>query len=460
MFPGNQRGHGQQNRDQYQQGQNQNYGQGYNQGPPQGYGQGYDGGYQGGNQGNYQGGYQGGQQGNYQGGQQRENYGNSQYQGQQQQQYGNQQQQYGNQQQQYGNQQQQQYQQQSQNQDQGRYNDNQNSQSGSTQQGGRFSRPDMAQHSFGSATNAQYRYSDCSGPKKALLIGINYTGTSNQLNGCINDASNVKRFLLTQGFSENNIVMLTDDQQAARAVPTKQNILDAMRWLVKDAQPSSSLWFSYSGHGVQVEDKDGDEDDGYDEAICPLDYESAGLIIDDEMHDIMVKPLQSGVRLTALFDSCHSGTALDLPYMYSTKGLLKEPNFFKDAGEDLLSTIGAYAKGDQGAMMKGVKGLFKTVMNKDKAEQANQMSKQTKTALADVISISGCKDDQTSADAKENGQSTGAMSYAFIKVLANDPDQSYLTLLQNMRLVLQEKYSQKPQLCASHPIDTNLKFIL
>jgi hypothetical protein len=37
-----------------------------------------------------------------------------------------------------------------------------------------------------------------------------------------------------------------------------------------------------------------------------------------EMHEIMVRPLPAGCRLTALFDSscCHSGSALDLPYEY------------------------------------------------------------------------------------------------------------------------------------------------
>lgn len=32
--------------------------------------------------------------------------------------------------------------------------------------------------------------------KKALIIGINYTGSDHQLNGCINDAMNVRDFLV------------------------------------------------------------------------------------------------------------------------------------------------------------------------------------------------------------------------------------------------------------------------
>ena len=55
--------------------------------------------------------------------------------------------------------------------------------------------------------------------------------------------------------------------------------------------------------------------DGYDEALCPLDSETEGLIIDDEINDTIVKPLPHGVRLHAIIDSCHSGTVLDLPFL-------------------------------------------------------------------------------------------------------------------------------------------------
>jgi len=44
----------------------------------------------------------------------------------------------------------------------------------------------------------------------------------------------------------------------------------------------------------------GEEDDGFDEAICPADFRAAGVIIDDDLHAIMVKGLPEGVRLTAL----------------------------------------------------------------------------------------------------------------------------------------------------------------
>lgn len=106
------------------------------------------------------------------------------------------------------------------------------------------------------------------------------------------------------GYKREDMVLLTDDQQNPMSQPTKANILRAMHWLVKDAQPNDSLFFHYSGtlskmvkradrltyptgHGGQTKDLDGDEDDGYDEVIYPVDFRTAGHIVDDDMHAIM-----------------------------------------------------------------------------------------------------------------------------------------------------------------------------
>jgi len=107
----------------------------------------------------------------------------------------------------------------------------------------------------------------------------------------------------------------------------------------------------------------------------------------------MVGPLRPGVRLTAIFDSCHSGSALDLPYIYSTQGLLKEPNLAKEAGQGLLGIVSSYAKGDLSGMASTAMGLFKKVTQGDDVYQKNL---RTKTSSADVIMWSGSKDSQTS----------------------------------------------------------------
>ncbi|PCH42528.1 peptidase C14 [Wolfiporia cocos MD-104 SS10] len=320
-----------------------------------------------------------------------------------------------------------------------------------------------------------FQYSQCTGRKKALCIGINYIGQENELKGCINDAHNMRNFLVREyGYQYDDIVMLTDDQANPRSTPTRANLIDAVRWLVRDAQPNDSLFLHYSGHGGLTKDLDGDEESGYDEVIYPVDYQINGQIVDDELHNICVKPLPPGCRLTAVFDSCHSGSVLDLPYMYSHEGKIKEPNLAAEAAQGLLGAVSSYARGDLMGAFGSVSGLVREVAGFSNG--ARERKRQTKTSPADVICWGGCKDQQTSADTFEGGQAVGAMSYAFMHCLSTfggviftdtgliiavgqNKQQSYQQLLVNVREVLYGKYSQKPQLSSSHPIDTNLLFI-
>jgi metacaspase-1 len=312
--------------------------------------------------------------------------------------------------------------------------------------------PSTAPQQFGHGAPNSYafQYSNCTGRRKALLIGINYFGQRGQLRGCINDVKNMSTYLNERfGYAREDMVILTDDQHNPMSQPTKANILRAMHWLVKDAHPNDSLFFHYSGHGGQTPDLDGDEEDGYDEVIYPVDFRTSGHIVDDEMHRIMVKSLPPGCRLTAIFDSCHSGSALDLPYIYSTQGVLKEPNLAKEAGAGLLSIVSSYARGDIGGIASTAMGFFKKATTGD----ANyERAKQTKTSPADVIMWSGSKDTQTSQDANIAGQATGAMSWAFITALKKNPNQSYVQLLNSIRDELASRYTQKPQLSCSHPL--------
>ncbi|CAG8513131.1 1060_t:CDS:2 [Funneliformis mosseae] len=306
--------------------------------------------------------------------------------------------------------------------------------------------------------SSNVQLSNCTGRKRALLIGINYTGTQFELKGCINDVANMKSFLIElYGFREEDMVILTDNQKDKQRIPTKDNILKAMKWLVHDAKPNDSYFFHFSGHGGQEKDKNGDEEDGYDETIMPVDFTTKGQIIDDVMHDIMVKPLPPGVRLTAIFDSCHSGTALDLPYIYSTQGKVKEPNILSDGGSTILSVGMSYMRGDLNGIKTSLMSFGKRATSgKSIAEQ----NRQTKSSPADVIMLSGCKDAQTSADTNEAGINTGAMSYALIKTMRENKDISYQQMLNLVRDILASKYSQKPQLSASHEMDMNLKFVI
>lgn len=154
------------------------------------------------------------------------------------------------------------------------------------------------------------------------------------------------------------------------------------------------------------------------------------------MHDIMVRSLPQGCRLTAIFDSvrpsqrlpahpltpcaqCHSGSALDLPYIYSTQGKLKEPNLLADAGQGVLGAAKSYMRGDLGGVFSSLTGVGKKVMGGGGNNQAAVRA--VKMSNADCISWSGCKDTQTSADTSEAGKATGAMSFAFISALSASP---------------------------------------
>ncbi|KAL9085961.1 MAG: hypothetical protein Q9165_007323 [Trypethelium subeluteriae] len=289
--------------------------------------------------------------------------------------------------------------------------------------------PQQAQH-FGSGAPGGYtfQYSTCTGRRKALLIGINYFSQRGQLRGCINDVKNMSTYLNQHfGYKREDMVILTDDQQNPMSQPTKANILRAMHWLVKDAQPNDSLFFHYSGHGGQTKDLDGDEDDGYDEVIYPVDFRNAGHIVDDEMHRII------------------------------TQGVLKEPNLAKEAGQGLLGIVSSYARGDIGSMLSTGMGLIKKATSGNDTYERNI---RTKTSAADVIMWSGSKDSQTSSDAQIAGEATGAMSWAFVTALKKNPQQSYVQLLRSIRDELQGKYSQKPQLSCSHPLNTELLYVM
>ncbi|XP_076950455.1 metacaspase-1-like [Bidens hawaiensis] len=156
------------------------------------------------------------------------------------------------------------------------------------------------------------------GQKKAVIIGISYKSSRNELKGCINDAKNMK-YLLTNKFKfpESSILIrpACEEETDPYKIPTKQNMRMTLYWLVLGCQPGDSLVFHYSGHGSRQRNYNGDEVDGYDETLCPLDHKTQGMIVDDEINATIVRPLPCGVKLHAIVDSCYSGTILDLPFL-------------------------------------------------------------------------------------------------------------------------------------------------
>jgi hypothetical protein len=86
----------------------------------------------------------------------------------------------------------------------------------------------------------------------------------------------------------------------------------------------SNSTFCFTGHATRVLDQNGDEEDGYDSAIKPVDYADNGVIRDDALFDKFVKPMKEGVTVNCVFDCSFSGSMLDLPYTFVANG-----QFFK-----------------------------------------------------------------------------------------------------------------------------------
>jgi len=161
---------------------------------------------------------------------------------------------------------------------------------------------------------------DFSGTKRAVLIGINYVGQQGELSGCHNDVLNITDYIKNvHGFRDSNMTVLMDD--GTHQDPTKANIMAAYTAIAADSQPGDVVFLHYSGHGGKLRDDDrGEEDDGYDETLVPLDYEQAGQIRDDDLLRDLVLRFNKGVFVTSIMDCCHSGTVLDLPYNFKADG--------------------------------------------------------------------------------------------------------------------------------------------
>jgi len=266
------------------------------------------------------------------------------------------------------------------------------------------------------------------GQRKALTIGINYfslTPGQGRLSGCINDSDTMTAVLKdTFKFEDSQICRLRDDR--TDMMPTKANILAAMRWLVQGAGSGDEMFLHYSGHGGQAKDQSGDELTGKDDTLIPCDFKTAGQISDDELHSILVEQLPEGSRLWVVFDCCHSGTALDLS--------------FKVRCSHDSSTL-------------------RCTCTKHRSRLRRPSGRVCQAVMGEVVMISGCKDDQTSADMSGSASSkaAGAMTTAFRHSIS--PTISCEDLLLQMRqFLVKNSFSQVPQMSSDNYLQLDSSF--
>ena len=269
--------------------------------------------------------------------------------------------------------------------------------------------------------------------RTALLVGINYLNTDNELNGCYNDVVNVAQYLRTVlGYvAPGAISIITDGNRnrvgtASPLPPTRQNIIAGMTALVAGMVAGDEAVFHFSGHGSLVRDTNGDEATGLDSCLCPIDYDASsasggGVVTDDEIRTLLVDRVPRGARLYVILDCCHNGSGCDIRYKYEDFSVLVRP-----------------------PSASAPTPLWRT------QQRAFTNPKYTDTA-GEVFMISGSRDEQTSADAYINNAYAGALTYAVFAILranhASIRTYSWSALLRDVRHFMRvNKYTQIPQI--------------
>ncbi|MCW3835239.1 caspase family protein [Sphingomonas canadensis] len=225
----------------------------------------------------------------------------------------------------------------------------------------------------------------------SIHIGLNavdpvhYQGWSGPLIACENDAHTMQRICAGRGFTPQ--VLLTRDA-------TRDAVIAAIRDAAGRLGAGDDLVISYSGHGGQIPDTDGDESDTLDETWCLFD----GELIDDELFALWAG-FAPGVRIAVLSDSCHSGTVVKM-------ALLSE-QAPRDLPTGLLSSAGAPKAMPPEVQMRTY--LANQAFYDDIAAAARGSA----PVACPVLLVSGCQDNQLSYDGPFNGAFTGALASVF-----------------------------------------------
>ncbi len=330
--------------------------------------------------------------------------------------------------------------------------------------------------------------------KRALLIGINYIGQEAELNGCINDVVDVKQLCVELNYDD--IILLHDnltEKPETRCVtkaslpfalyPNKKNMLSALNWIVSQSNKGDTILVHYSGHGTQDIASSREEADRYDEALVPVDYSLNGIIIDNELRNVLVEPCtKKGIKLRCIFDSCHSGTCLDLKYNLKLatrdlKCLRGQRDSYPDPDDVTIRAL----------VREQVKRELSRYLDNDLVEKY-MTDKENTTFIetdvdsgaeneiklidlydrryrikCDILLLSGCNDDQTSADASFNNRANGALTKMFLNLyngyVKNKYVPSIITFLRDIRTEIKEnRFTQVPQISADQPFSSLMKF--
>lgn len=217
----------------------------------------------------------------------------------------------------------------------------------------------------------------------SLHIGLNfvdpdhYEGWDGELAACEFDAKDMLALAKKQKITTNTL-LLTEEATAA-------HVTLAIQSAAKKLKKGDLFFLTYSGHGGQVHDTNGDEDqtdkERMDETWVLYDRQ----LVDDELYDLwrLFKP---GVRIVVLSDSCHSGTVVRVI-----------PDFISGGPRvrAMPHSVGKRVEKQHAQLYRGI-------------QQAHPAAEKA-TVKASILQISGCMDNQLSRDGDRNGLFTGTM---------------------------------------------------
>jgi hypothetical protein len=230
--------------------------------------------------------------------------------------------------------------------------------------------------------------------KIAVILSCDYSGR-NQLHGCVNDGNDIRQFLIKErGFKASNITTVYNSEMTVKGIWTALKGMVDQSFAVAKLGQIPTMFLYYSGHGLLVpNNRDMDEDENNaDSALVPWDHEKNGFIIDEQLYSRFITQLHHSTELFIFPDCCYSGSNFDLKYRSIT-------------------------------------------------QRADVAKLETK-----IIQLSGCRDDQTSAEIGGHGLATAA----FLKLMRRiNPPYSLKTFKKDIGDVSTPGHPQHPQVSFS-----------
>lgn len=243
--------------------------------------------------------------------------------------------------------------------------------------------------------------------KRAFLVGISHYDTAltgyqwNNING-VEDVNLLSPILKNQGFTVSALI----DEQA-----TYQNITDQLSSFVNKTKKGDIVYLHFSTHGQPVEDINGDEEDGWDEAIVPIDayklyrkgvYEGKNHLLDDQLNAI-VKKLRTKIGFSGILyvviDACHAGTSS--------------------------------RANDETVRGTKVGFTYNNKVFKPSAQKKSHYMIEASTKMSHVIFLEACRPDQVNMEIKVKGKRYGPLSYNIAQTLQQSPISTNATLFLN-----------------------------